>query len=326
MAVRNRNSYMNEIKNKERIQEIDLAKGVLILLMVVFHLGLVSAKYPHTTQIVYAFHMSGFLLISGYLFSADKEPPKFLKTVYGVVVPYIVFEIAYLLGVGMLGKYIGASNSFDGGVLAMLRKIAFSPSGTYWYLHTMAICMTVYYLVNRYVVKGLSGILVSTIVLYALSIVISSFKWENIIYFIIGALFRNANFSINEKLKSPAAILCFVLIIVFAKDISRYTISGIGLTLTFLGFLFDLKERMPKRITNFISYIGRNSFAILLFSPLFTVATKFYAPIFAFDNSAILWATVSLLLIVSLCLLCAILFDRLSLSRIIVGKNIYSKL
>ena len=326
MVEINQHSYMDEIKNKGRIVEIDMAKGILILLMVAFHLGLFNTKYPHACQIVYAFHMSGFLLISGYLFSVNKEPQKFLKTVYGIAVPYIVFEIVYLLGVGMLGKFIGASNTFDGGVLTLLSKIAFLPSGTYWYLHTMAICLTVYYLVNRYVMKGLSGILISSVILYALSIGIEGLKWENITYFIIGALFRNANFVINERLKSPVSVLCFVLIIVFTNEISRYSIAGIGLTLTFLGFIFDLKERVPKQISNFISYIGRNSFAIVLFSPLFTVATKVYAPFFSFDDSAILWTIFSSLLVVSLCLFCAILFDRLSLSRIIVGKIIYSKL
>lgn len=326
MVEINQNSYMDEIKNKERIVEIDMAKGILILLMVAFHLGLFNTKYPHACQIVYAFHMSGFLLISGYLFSAKKEPRKFLKSIYGIAVPYIVFEIVYLLGIGLLGKFIGASNTFDGGVLTLLSKIAFLPSGTYWYLHTMAICLTVYYIVNRYVMKGLSGILISSVILYALSIGIEGLKWENITYFIIGALFRNANFVINERLKSPVSVFCFVLIIVYTNEISRYSIAGIGLTLTFLGFIFDLKERVPKQISNFISYIGRNSFAIFLFSPMFTAVTKFYAPLFAFDDSAILWTIFSSLLVVSLCLFCAILFDRLSLSRIIVGKIIYSKL
>ena len=317
---------MSEIKSAERIQEIDMAKGIFIILMVAFHLGLFNAKYPYVCQIIHTFIMSGFLLISGYLFSVNKEPHKFLKGLYGIVVPYIVFEIIYLLGVGVLGKFIGASNTFDGGVLTLLSKMAFSPSGTYWYLHTLAVCLTVTYLANRYVIKGLSGILLSSVVLYVLSIGISGLRWENIIYFIIGALFRNANLVINEKLKSPMSILCFVLIIIFAHDISRDSIAGIGLTLTSLGFIFDLKDRIPKRISDYMAYIGRNSLAILLFSPLFTVATKIYAPFFAFDDSAILWTIFSLLLIVSLCLFCAMLFDRLSLSRIIAGKNIYSKL
>lgn len=317
---------MSEIKSTERIKEIDMAKGLLILLMVAYHLGLFNTKYPHACQIIHTFIMPGFLLISGYLFSVNKEPRKFLKGLYGIFVPYVVFEIIYLLGVGMLGRYIGASNVFNGGALALLSNMAFSPSGTYWYLHTLAICLTVNYLVNRYVTKGLSGILLSSVILFALSIGIPGFIWGNVIYFLIGALFRNANLVINEKLKSPISILCFILIIVIADNISRYSIAGMGLSLTFLGFVFDLKDRIPKRISDYMAYIGRNSLAIVLFSPLFTVVTKFYAPFFAFDGSTILWTLFSLTLIVSLCLLCAMLFDRLSLSRIIVGKNIYSKL
>lgn len=49
MVVRNQNLYMSEIKKMERIQEIDMAKGLLILLMMVFHLGLFNTKYPHAT-------------------------------------------------------------------------------------------------------------------------------------------------------------------------------------------------------------------------------------------------------------------------------------
>lgn len=312
--------------NTKRIQEIDMAKGILILLMVAFHIEFFNTKYPDACSIIYAFIMPGFLLISGYLFSVNKEPRKFLKSISGIVVPYIFFEIVYLLGIGMLGKYIGSSNTFDGGVLALLSKIAFSPSGTYWYLHTMAICLTACYLVNRYVMKGLSGILISSAILYALSVGIEGLKWEDIIYFIIGALFRNANFVINEKLKSPISILCFVLIIIFSNDISRDSVSGIGLSLTFLGFAFDLKDRIPECISNYISYIGRNSLAIVLFSPLFTVTAKFCAPFFAFDDTRILGTICCLSMITALCLFFAMLFDKLTLSRIIGGKNIYSKL
>lgn len=312
--------------NTKRIQEIDMAKGILILLMVAFHIEFFNTKYPDACSIIYAFIMPGFLLISGYLFSVNKVPRKFMKSISGIVVPYIFFEIVYLLGIGMLGKYIGSSNTFDGGVLALLSKIAFSPSGTYWYLHTMAICLTACYLVNRYVMKGLSGILISSAILYALSVGIEGLKWEDIIYFIIGALFRNANFVINERLKSPISILCFVLIIIFSNDISRDSVSGIGLSLTFLGFAFDLKDRIPECISNYISYIGRNSLAIVLFSPLFTVTAKFCAPFFAFDDTRILGTICCLSMITALCLFFAMLFDKLTLSRIIGGKNIYSKL
>lgn len=176
MVEINQNSYMDEIKNKERIVEIDMAKGILILLVVVFHLGFFNTHYPYVGQIRQAITMPGFMLISGYLFSVNKEPRRFMKGLYGIVVPYCVFEIVYLLGVGALGDFLDASNTFDGGALALLGKVAFSPSGTYWYLHSLAICMIVYYIVNRYVVKGLSSILISAVILYALSIGITGLR------------------------------------------------------------------------------------------------------------------------------------------------------
>lgn len=40
VVERNLNLYMSEIKKVGRIQEVDMAKGLLILLMVAFHLGL----------------------------------------------------------------------------------------------------------------------------------------------------------------------------------------------------------------------------------------------------------------------------------------------
>lgn len=57
---------------KERIIELDFVKGILISLMVLFHLTLFTTAYGYLTQWVYSFHMSGFLLISGYLQNVNR--------------------------------------------------------------------------------------------------------------------------------------------------------------------------------------------------------------------------------------------------------------
>ena len=72
-------NVLDKKDNTKRIQEIDMAKGLLILLMVAYHLGLFNTKYPHACQIIHTFVMPGFLLISGYLFSVNKEPRKFFE-------------------------------------------------------------------------------------------------------------------------------------------------------------------------------------------------------------------------------------------------------
>ena len=45
-------NVLDKKDNTKRIQEIDMAKGLLILLMVAFHLGLFNAKYTHACKIV----------------------------------------------------------------------------------------------------------------------------------------------------------------------------------------------------------------------------------------------------------------------------------
>lgn len=50
-----------------RIVELDFVKGVLITLMVLCHLSLFVMTYKSIVSWVYCFHMSGFLLVSGYL-------------------------------------------------------------------------------------------------------------------------------------------------------------------------------------------------------------------------------------------------------------------
>lgn len=50
-----------------RIVELDFVKGVLITLMVLCHLSLFVMTYKDIVSWVYCFHMSGFLLVSGYL-------------------------------------------------------------------------------------------------------------------------------------------------------------------------------------------------------------------------------------------------------------------
>jgi len=311
-----------ELKN--RLQELDFSKGVLILLMVIFHLGHFNSCYPNLTNCVYAFHMSGFLVISGYLCSVEKTMPQFLISLKGILVPYIVFEFFYLAGLSLVGKYVGASNVFEGDALSILLQIATKPTGTYWYLHTLVFCLLTFYILNYFGVKGKANICLSSILLYLMSLGIEGLLWYNVLYFVIGISCRILSFQITDKLKSVVMGIGFVAIIIFADDVSRYSLVGVGLTLTFLGFLFAIMEKTPVLVKSFFSYIGRNSLSIVLFSPVFMIITKVYFPLFVFDSSVILWMIFSLVLVCSLCLVSAALFDKLKISDVLIGKNMYS--
>lgn len=309
---------------KKRLHEIDFAKGVLMLSVVVFHLGYFSLHYPKFANCHFALVQPCFLLISGYLFSLEKTLLEIKGVLRRIFIPYVVFETLYLLAIKVLGNYVGASNTFDGNVVDFFLQIVTSPIGTYWYLHTITLCILIFYTVNYIGIKGKSNIYISGILLFLVSNFIDGLKWENVMYFIIGISFRILDFPIVEKLKSYMCGLAFCAIIIVSDSITRYSIAGIGLTMTFLGFLFAITHKIPIVVKSIFIYAGRNSLSILLFSPFFTTFTKVYSPLFGFDSTRFLWMFVSLNLVSVLCLVSAKLMDVIKISKLLMGKNMYS--
>ena len=82
---------------QERVHQLDYLKGIFILLMVIFHLAVIEQTYPVLREAVYTFHMSAFLIISGYLANVDKQPMAFGKGLARIAVPYLLFEALYIL-------------------------------------------------------------------------------------------------------------------------------------------------------------------------------------------------------------------------------------
>lgn len=79
ITIRRKLPYM-----ESRVKEIDYLKCIFITLMIIFHLVYIGDKYPYAKQIVYTFHMSAFLIISGYLANNRKGMPEaFSASFYG---------------------------------------------------------------------------------------------------------------------------------------------------------------------------------------------------------------------------------------------------
>lgn len=91
---------MNKIQ-KERLNYIDAARGIGILMVIFGHLD-----FPYLSQWIYTCHMPLFFFLSGMVFSADKYSfSTFIKKkIKGIIVPYfalglgiwIFFSIVYL--------------------------------------------------------------------------------------------------------------------------------------------------------------------------------------------------------------------------------------
>lgn len=87
---------MTNAGNKTHFTEISIAKGILIILMVIGHSGAPSLP----CNFLYQFHMPCFFLISGFLFKEkylDKIGTFVGKRIKGLYIPFVKYSLAFLL-------------------------------------------------------------------------------------------------------------------------------------------------------------------------------------------------------------------------------------
>lgn len=311
-------------QTKTRIHQLDYLKGIFILLMVIFHLALVEETYPVLRNAVYTFHMSAFLIISGYLANVNKTPSEFGHGLLRLFVPYVLFEALYILAQYHIGGQLGAHNAISQLTASdFVLRIATQPTGPYWYIHTLIISTVVYWLVYKvFKLDGISALALTALILYGLTIVIEGLNWSNVIYFIIGIfILRGGKTFLDTITPSFIAILPLIVLFWFPENYDSGSLAGIAITILVISVLLALYVYCPHVIKDALAYIGRNSLAIVIFSPIFTIATKKVAPYFSFDSTALCFTLVALPLIVGCCLACAWLSDKAKLSRFIFLKD-----
>lgn len=310
-----------------RIVELDFVKGVLITLMVLCHLSLFVMTYKSIVSWVYCFHMSGFLLVSGYLQKVKENKLGGVKrAIRRIVLPYMIFEGIYLVAIALLGSFLGSSNHSGLTLASLLERIFVAPIGTYWYLHTLFLCVMVSYFSSLFRLNGFNTLLITGCILFILTTLIKGLHWENVMYFIFGSFIQRLNFKFNEfVIPTIFSLVPVALISIFAMNLDRSTLSGVGLTFCMVSLLMGMFFYMPKFIKYIFVFLGKNSFALLLFSPIFSILTKQYISFFSFDSTHFLWTFLSLCLVIGLSLLLAFVCDKMRISRFIMGANLYLK-
>ena len=303
--------------------EIDWLKCLFIVLMVVFHLAYIGDKYPYAKEIVYTFHMSGFLIITGFLAKTDYGGTVgFLRTLGWLFLPYAVLEALYV-GASSVLPVRGGVEELSFGVLA--DKVLLHPIGPYWYIHTMIVC----YAVNYFAAKALPRIgtvafmaAVGT-VLYALDAVAGILSFGNAIYFMVGLLIRRSGLRFADVFRpSIAAAVPLVILCCFEENLDRATLAGVVITYLVSAVALSLMHFSPQPVRRVALNIGANTLPILLFSPLFTMAAKPLIKPLSFDPTGFLFLVVATALAVAGSLAIAYVMDRLRLSPLFCGRNL----
>ena len=305
---------------KTHIQEIDLLKAVLILLMVTFHLVWFEHLHPYAKQVVYTFHMPGFLIISGYLMKISKPWPQFLRTILWFAVPYLVMESGYVVMASVLpiNEHI---DQLTPGVF--LDKLLLHPIGLYWYLQTLIVCGLTYYVVFRYVpLKTISRFILLGLIFYCYTRFLGILTFSATLYFLAGAVIRQSGLHfLNVFQSSVIAVIAFVLLAAFPQNLDQATIGGLFIVYCAMSAILWGSQYVHGRFRQLLLLIGRNTMLLFLFSPIFTILCKQFVPYVQFDPTGLVFLVVSLAFCTAGCLAIGWLMDRCRITPWFLGKD-----
>lgn len=165
-----------QVDQKIRISYLDALKGFSILCVVVGHVAegyLDVGAYPESSgllynifNLIYAFHMPLFMMISGYLYYTayfdDKGKPD-RKRIYhqmcNLVAVYVIFSVAFILFHILSDIFIKKAAHSDLTLLNIV-LIWVQPISVYWYLYTLTLFYLIFSIkqlteVNRWVLLSI---------------------------------------------------------------------------------------------------------------------------------------------------------------------------
>jgi len=298
-----------------RIREIDFLKAVLIILMVSFHLVYFEHLHPYAKQVVYTFHMPGFLLLSGFLMKTERPARPFLRTMLWLAVPYVVMESGYIIMASVLpiNEHIDQLTP-----TVFLDRLLLHPLGPYWYLHTMVLCGLTYYGVSRISrCSTVSRFLLTGILFLGYAYVLGIVSPANALYFLSGAVIRQSRIPLLTIFQaSPLAVVAFAVLVMPGVE----PLSPLILYCAFSGLLFCYPY-VRGRLRAVMLFLGRNTLPLFLFSPLFTILCKQLVPYVQFDPTGLVFLAISLTVCIAGSLGVAWLLDTCHMSPLLFGRQ-----
>ena len=302
-----------------RIEELDYLKCLFVLLMVAFHLAYFADGYPLLKQWVYTFHMPGFLLISGYLMRVDRPLRKFARTLLWLAVPYLILESSYIV----LSSFLPVRDGIDHlTVSTFADKFFVHPLGPYWYLHTLILCGIGYFIIWQQ--KGCNTI--SRLILLGFYLAGLSFvqlvAWDVSLYFVLGVIIRQSKLSFLQVFRPTwLAFIALLWLSCYPETFHKGSLGGLVTVYLVISAALAVFPLLHQCIKKAALFLGRNSLALFLFSPIFTMACKIFIPYLTFDSSRVLFLTLSLPLCILGALAVCKALDALHLSPWLFGRK-----
>lgn len=264
---------------KERYKELDLMKGIGILLVYLGHIfNLTMLKWDslilYLYRTIYSFHMPLFFFISGLLSNVNKEIDlnKFYKgKIKRLLVPYLFINLVDFFPRTLFPKLV---NSEFGGA----KEILFYGTKISWFVYTLFIIFMIFPFLDKYILKkdkyylfGMFLIILNylkifeNIEIFSVNTVVSY-----LLYFYIGYMIKPFY---NEKIRNGfwnKNLIFLIISLIFLIFAYKYFYINYFNTIFFaiLGTLLvlNISLRIKENSINykFFSFLGINSLTFYL--------------------------------------------------------------
>ena len=298
------------VTSHKRIAYIDALKGFAILCVVMGHVAdgnLTANTQPDyrwffytVFNVIYAFHMPLFMMISGYVFrsaygkSGTVDFGRVKKQIYNLVIVYIFFSIVFVILKLILSGY--TSDVINIKDVLMIPIIPISP---FWYLYLLMF----FYLFFSWKKLDSMNCFIVLLILAVLSIVSGLFTTRYFeisrmlyyaLFFYVGILYKTKKCKIigNRLLTSVLFIASIVLFVFFwnsENDVNKTinktflvnVIAALGISLT-IWYLFENIKFLSKN--RFLQFLGKHSLEIYVIHCIFTAGFRVILPKIGIDN------------------------------------------
>lgn len=300
---------------KQRNTDIDWIRSILIILMILIHIVSFGNAYPQLKAGILSFMMPTFLIITGYLVNIEKSPKEMGRYLMCLALPYVIM----VTGFSVLSYFMPVRDGITELSLSQIcEKIFVTSIGPYWFIQTMIICGILYYVSFKGAIwgtlrQGKTTISTTTSLFIFATLLLLLSKTPALspsaaTYYFIGAVLRQCHIGFDRIFRpSPVALLLWINLLGLEEWYDWGTLAIVfscWCCISSLMWIHCLIKRLQDNVSvrkteDTLLYMGRNTLPIYLFHPIFTMAAKFYHPLFSWDRSEIIFALVTIFIAIA---------------------------
>lgn len=267
-----------------KLRNIDLFKGLLILLVIIGHI--LQGK-TLCRDLIYSFHMPLFIGVSSFLFNVNKVKNFNLielthKYKYRIIFPWIIAVAVYFMFSAIQGNK--GFNTYD--ILASFFNpfyhLWFIPGFLSWVLLTWI--MKKMQMSNRvilifsFIVSCIAMILLKNPIIYqgfgkiewGLKLALYTFRFQFYFFFVLGFVYRNKTLNLPKMIEYFLVVFLFLFLIYmyYFPNKQLYLFTFFIFNVALLNIVLKISSHQLINSVKSIEWLGQNSLGIYLWHVL----------------------------------------------------------